>query len=197
MIKKHRMVLAILTAYIAFIAFSSVPEFIKEQKEKAWLLWYEENVQSSLPVIAEEVEKILADFTSSKGSLSFVADELKCSGIKYISSRFDFVYEVKTVRENEFIYYENEEINQVFPKLWNALSQLDLPCGEIRDQGEYVSFHVRHIEPFNNFHVSFSILYGDSVQENEEIVSRYVNSDRYEYIDSQWILIWDIQAMRE
>lgn len=196
-INKHRMAFIILAVYIAFIAFFTVPEFIKEQKEKAWLARYEENVQNSKPLIAEEAERILADFTSSKDALSLVADELKNSGITYISSRFDFVYVIKAAQDDEWAYYKNEEINQVFPELWDTLSQLDFPCGDICDYGEYVSFDVRHIDPSSNFHIAFSLLHGDNVQENEEIVSHYVNYDRCKYIDSQWILVWDIHVMWE
>lgn len=197
MIKENLMPLATLVFVIGIFACLSLPGFLKEREEKAWLARYEERVQGSQPLIAEEVEKILADFESEKDSLALVAQEMKNSGIKNISSRFDFVYEIKAAKEGEWGYYENEEINQVFPELWDAISKLDLPYGAIRDDGEYVSFHVHNIEPFYNFRIAFRLMHGDNVQEKEEILSRYVNYDRYEHIDSQWILVWDIHVMRE
>lgn len=197
MIKENLMPLATLVFVVGVFACLLLPGFLKEREEKAWLARYEERVQNSQPLIAEEAEKILADFESEKDALSLVAQEMKNSGIKYISSRFDFVYEIKAAKEGEWDYYENEEINQVLPELWDAISRLDLPYGAIRDDGEYISFHVRDVEPFNNFYIAFSLLHGDNVQENEEIVSHYVNYDSCEYIDSQWILVWDIHVMRE
>ncbi len=195
MIKENLiMPLATFVFVVGVFVCLSLPGFLKEREERTLEARYEECVQNSQPLIAEENEKILADFEPSKDALALIADEMKNSGIKHVSSFVDFDYRIDILQEEKWVYYENEEISQVSPELWDALSGLDLPCGGISDYGEYVSFYVRDIEPFGGFHISFKLLYGENVRENEEL-SRYVNSDRCEYIDSRWILVWDMNVM--